>query len=65
MIAAHPKILIGCSDITSLLTAITDRTGLVTFHGPMVAKDIAGQTLDLSSWNNALQGTTNWNVPSR
>src|SRR5258708_4318239 len=37
----HPKVLLGCSDITTLLTAITDRTGLVTFHGPMVAKDIA------------------------
>lgn len=61
-IAAQPKILLGCSDITSLLTAITDRTGLVTFHGPMVAKDIAGQTLDLASWNNALHGGANWNV---
>ena len=61
-IAAKPKILIGCSDITSLLTAITDRTGLVTFHGPMVAKDIAGQTLDLASWKNSLHGETTWNV---
>jgi muramoyltetrapeptide carboxypeptidase len=64
MITARPKILIGCSDITSLLTAITDRTGLITFHGPMVAKDIAGETLDLSSWNNSLQGATNWNLPA-
>ena len=64
LLAARPKILIGCSDITSLLTAINDRTGLVTFHGPMVAKDIAGETLDLSSWNNALNGATNWNVPT-
>src|SRR5215472_4413449 len=38
----HPKIILGCSDLTSLLTAISDRTRLVTFHGPMVAKDIAG-----------------------
>jgi muramoyltetrapeptide carboxypeptidase len=64
MITARPKILIGCSDVTSLLTAINDRTGLVTFHGPMVAKDIAGETLDLSSWNNSLQGATNWSVPT-
>lgn len=63
-VASRPKILIGCSDITSLLTAITDRTGLVTFHGPMVAKDIAGQTLELSSWTNALYGATEWNIPS-
>jgi len=58
----HPKILLGCSDITSLLTAITDRTGLVTFHGPMVAKDLALGTFDSSSWNSALQGATDWNV---
>jgi muramoyltetrapeptide carboxypeptidase len=62
LLAARPKILVGCSDVTSLLTAIHDRTGLVTFHGPMVAKDIAGETLDLSSWNNSLQGAANWNV---
>ena len=63
MFAARPKVLVGCSDITSLLTAISDRTGLVTFHGPMVAKDIADGTMEQSSWSNALQGTTNWNVP--
>ena len=56
MFAARPKILLGCSDITSLLTAIHDRTGLVGFHGPMVAKDIADGTFDEASWKNALQG---------
>jgi muramoyltetrapeptide carboxypeptidase len=64
MFAARPKILLGCSDITSLLTAITDRTGLVTFHGPMVAKDIADGTFDPSSWKNALEGSANWSIPS-
>ena len=63
-LAAHPKILLGCSDITSLLTVIHDRTGLVTFHGPMVAKDIAGAALELSSWNNALQGANAWSIPA-
>jgi muramoyltetrapeptide carboxypeptidase len=58
----RPKILIGCSDITSLLTAITDRTGLVIFHGPMVAKDIAQGSFDQESWNNCLQGETRWDV---
>ena len=62
--ASRPKILLGCSDITSLLTAITDRTGLVTFHGPMVAKDIAGETLERSSWSNALKGAANWSIPT-
>ena len=62
LFAARPKILLGCSDITSLLTAIHDRTGLVGFHGPMVAKDIADGTFDLSSWQNALQGADTWSV---
>jgi muramoyltetrapeptide carboxypeptidase len=34
LIAAHPKILCGYSDATSLLAAVTARTGLVTFYGP-------------------------------
>lgn len=36
LIAKNPKILVGYSDITSLLIAIHQRTGLVTFHGPMM-----------------------------
>ena len=32
----NPKVFIGHSDITALLTAITAKTGLVTFHGPVV-----------------------------
>ena len=35
MIKKNPKILIGFSDITSLLLAINAKTGLVTFHGTM------------------------------
>ena len=62
MFAARPKILLGCSDITSLLTAIHDRTGLIGFHGPMVAKDIADGTFDEASWKNALEGATNWQI---
>jgi muramoyltetrapeptide carboxypeptidase len=62
LFAAHPKILLGCSDLTSLLTAIVDRTGLVTFHGPMVAKDIAEGTFDSSSWQNAFTGASSWNI---
>jgi muramoyltetrapeptide carboxypeptidase len=33
-IRRHPKIFLGYSDVTSLLLAIHQRTGLVTFHGP-------------------------------
>lgn len=34
VISANPKIIIGFSDITSLINAIYTKTGLVTFHGP-------------------------------
>lgn len=33
----HPKILIGFSDITTLLLATNELTGLVTFHGPVAS----------------------------
>ncbi len=39
LIKRHPKILVGYSDITSLLLAVYKRTNLVTFHGP-VLRDI-------------------------
>lgn len=61
----HPKIFMGYSDVTSLLTAIADRTGLVTFHGPMVAKDFAtAGGVEFSSWDHALQGSSGWSIPT-
>ena len=36
VIQQNPKIFMGYSDITAYLTSITQRTGLVTFHGPML-----------------------------
>ncbi|HSF39376.1 MAG TPA: LD-carboxypeptidase [Thermoanaerobaculia bacterium] len=36
-IAKNPKILLGYSDITTLLLALHAKTGLVTFHGPVGA----------------------------
>jgi len=36
MIKENPKIFVGYSDITALLLGILRKTGLVTFHGPMV-----------------------------
>jgi muramoyltetrapeptide carboxypeptidase len=60
-IKAHPKIFVGYSDITTLLTYILDSTGLVTFHGPMVAKDFArSDGVDLGSWEAALSGASEW-----
>lgn len=34
MINKHPKIICGFSDNTSILNAIHEKTGLVTYHGP-------------------------------
>lgn len=35
-IAAHPKIFLGFSDVTALLSAITGRCAFAAFHGPVV-----------------------------
>jgi muramoyltetrapeptide carboxypeptidase len=59
----HPKILVGYSDLTALMTHLTDTTGLVTFHGPMVAKDWArADGVDLCSWQAALTSTEPWDI---
>jgi len=57
-IAAHPKIFVGYSDLTSLMTYFYDAVGLVTFHGPMVAKDFAKEDgVHRDSWATALGGS--------
>ncbi|MEO5937346.1 MAG: LD-carboxypeptidase [Terriglobales bacterium] len=40
-IRANPKFFMGYSDVTTLLSYFCDQAGLVTYHGPMVAKDFA------------------------
>jgi len=40
LIAAHPKIFVGYSDITTLHLLLNQRCGLVTFHGPMVSSNM-------------------------
>jgi len=39
--ARTPKIFVGFSDATFLLNALVDFAGMVSFHGPMVAMDLA------------------------
>lgn len=64
-IKAHPKIFVGYSDLTSLLTYFSDKAGLVTFHGPMVAKDWAHEGgVDAASWGAALTSTSAWDIGS-
>ena len=41
-IRAHPKIILGYSDFTSIYLAINARSGLITFHGAVAT----------STWNN-------------
>jgi muramoyltetrapeptide carboxypeptidase len=62
-IAAHPKIFIGYSDLTTLLTWFADEGNFVTFHGPMATKDFAvADGVDLSSWQSALSGEASWEI---
>lgn len=62
-IVAHPKIFVGYSDITTLLTCFADSAGFVTFHGPMVTKDFAlPDGVDLASWDAAMSGLASWEV---
>ena len=58
-----PKIFVGYSDLTTLLTSFTDQAKLVTFHGPMVGKDFASDDgVDWPSWQNAVSGTPEWEI---
>jgi muramoyltetrapeptide carboxypeptidase len=62
-IVPHPKIFMGYSDITTLLTCFADSAGFVTFHGPMVTKDFAlADGVDLASWEAALTGLSQWEL---
>jgi muramoyltetrapeptide carboxypeptidase len=54
---SRPKILVGYSDATSLLTFATGKLGWVTFHGPMVATDVPKLTaVDRRSLLGTLRG---------
>lgn len=62
-IAAHPKIFVGCSDVTTLLTWFLDAAGLVTFHGPMVEKSFASPDgVDLAAWSAATSSAGPWHI---
>ncbi len=48
LIRAHPKILVGFSDITALSMAMLSRSGLLTFAGPMVAAEFGNQPVEIA-----------------
>ncbi len=56
VVLAQPKIFVGYSDLTSLMTYFTDH-GLVTFHGPMVGKDWNHDGgVELAAWRAVMGG---------
>jgi len=46
LIRAHPKILLGYSDITALHLAIYRHAGLVTFHGPVASSTLSDYAME-------------------
>jgi muramoyltetrapeptide carboxypeptidase len=46
LIRNHPKIFIGYSDITALHMGIHQKSGIVTFHGPMALAGFSDYTLE-------------------
>ena len=65
LIQANPKIFMGFSDITGFLTSITQKTGLITFHGPMLStfkKGIVNYNFDLME--NILAGSESVTIQS-
>jgi muramoyltetrapeptide carboxypeptidase len=63
LIRKHPKIFIGYSDTTSLLTLLYDEANLTVFHGPMATKDFAEEAgVDIASWESALTCAASWEV---
>src|SRR5205823_3374385 len=58
----HPKIFVGYSDATALLTRLVD-AGMAVFHGPMLTKDFANSDgVDEFSWRAALAGERKWQI---
>lgn len=49
LIKNNPKIFAGFSDITALITSITLKTGLKTFHSPMPSSDFCNDNLPQST----------------
>ena len=64
-LADRPKIFVGYSDITTLLTWFADSAQCVVFHGPMVTKDFAlPDGVEVDSWNAAVGGSGDWEISS-
>ncbi|MBD3106959.1 LD-carboxypeptidase [Bacillus sp. AGMB 02131] len=62
LIRRNPKIFWGYSDITFLHTSIRQKSGLVTFHGPMLSSDVGKDTWSDVSASSFRQLFNNENV---
>jgi muramoyltetrapeptide carboxypeptidase len=60
-IRERPKVFVGYSDITALIWAIYKKTGLVTFHGPMV-RELTNK--DEGNWGQLLSLLSSVSSPS-
>jgi len=65
VIREHPKIFIGYSDISGILSSIAQRSGLITFHGPMLTT-YGEQTIqyNLDTFQQVLSGQRNVRIAS-
>jgi muramoyltetrapeptide carboxypeptidase len=65
LIRANPKIFMGYSDTTDSLTSIAQRSGLISFHGPMLST-FGTQTIDynLDTLLNILCGEADLEIRS-
>ncbi len=65
LIRENPKIFVGYSDTTGSLTSIAQRSGLVTFHGPMLTT-YGTNTIDynLDVFQNILSGRADLEIRS-
>lgn len=65
LIHENPKIFVGYSDTTGSLTSIAQRSGLVTFHGPMLST-YGTHTIDynIDAFHDILSGRSDLEVRS-
>jgi muramoyltetrapeptide carboxypeptidase len=56
LIRKNPKVFAGFSDLSTLLNVIYERTGLVTFHSPMIVNFPRPPRITVRSFLNAVHG---------
>jgi muramoyltetrapeptide carboxypeptidase len=64
-LSRYPKIFVGYSDVTFLLNWLRQFCGMVTFHAPMVAMDMAqglGETTKRHLWPLLRGEVAEWNI---